>query len=325
MLLHSPAEYYIKFLVTHPDRYSISGILEIIADKGLDGIRAEYIQRLRSLYLPPEPFYPFDLKHEPSQRFLRREKIWGLYYPTRDEPAALAWRILCAPRAKEFVETMVISSAPEKLIAENVYKRFRIPVIESSIHKYKHYFWNLDLLDGTDLRTLLMLRAETGSDDADKVTALEARLRRKASYTDPRRVAADLPYSPVTALLAQMRMGALPDNLNLARVLEVARGATSLRFLEAVLHGGPEDSGKALNYITAAKISSEMLKELSSPEEELKKKLLELRLNKRSNTVQSIKQLSQGNYTTEIAPTKFVENQFAEDEEEEDVGGISTQ
>src|SRR5580693_8714948 len=106
--LRSPAEFYIRSLIVHPDNYSDADIVEILDDQRLIFYSEEYIGRFRKKVPPrPEPFYPDDDKHLPSYTYVTREYINTIFLRSREMKEALT--ILKWPRIQEFVETMMTS------------------------------------------------------------------------------------------------------------------------------------------------------------------------------------------------------------------------
>ncbi len=307
MLRFSPAEFYIKFLLIHPSNYSNRDIEGILKDSQLDFIGDDHLLKLRSLLTAPIPFYPQDKRHHRSQRFLIREKIQGLFH--RDEVVRRAFDILESPRAKEFVESMSLSGAPSTAIATALTTQKRFFCTAEVVDKYLHYFWNLSLVDCTEIRAIISLRSVVEVREGDAFGSAKAKLLEKAAYNDSRRVAADLPNAPLVALLSQMRMGVMPNNIDLARALDAVQKAATLRSLEASLRGGYEDDKKASNYILTAKMAGEMLETVVKPDEKLREQLSTIALTTETRDVPTIKKLSNGKHTIDMAPPVRVEKE----------------
>jgi hypothetical protein len=303
--LRSPAEYYIKGLIVSPDNYTDDAIIEMLEERGLDALQAKYIKRLRTRLSRPNPFRPYETKpkHTASYHFVMREGIFDLFI--QDASMKIAFRLLEIPRVKEFVETMVLSHAPDAAIASAIVRNQRIPCTPKAIERYRHYFWNIELLDSSQMRALLNYRQEsTGSEDetATKEDKAEYRAAKKASWLDSRRLAADLPYSPVTALMAQMRMGVMPTNHDLAKTMILTRQFASMRTLEATMYGGERDSHRALNFSLVAKNMGEMLESVVRPDEALRQDLERISLKTDVAPVPSIHMLSDGRHTVDVQP-----------------------
>lgn len=301
MRLRSPAEFYIKYLVCHPDRYTSDAVKERLLDEGLDFISTKYIDGLRDKCKPPKPFQPTNQNHFPSYRFIIREKINRLFLP--DAAMKTAKEILATPRAKEFVESMLLVNVPLTAIAGFVTRQRKIFCNVEALELYKHYFWNTDLLDSSQMRMLLQLRvdvlAEHVPEFKDKKSVLKS-----AYYKDPRTVAANLPYSPTSALLSQMRMGIKSSRAEIALRMMEARDVALVRAIEAVHTDGPGDDQKFMNYVNGGRILEELLQMVAKPEDQLRKQLSAIGLRTETKALPSIHSLSGGQHTVEIAPTK---------------------
>ena len=118
MIRHSPCEVYIKYLLSHVGGYGDEDVIQILRLKQLDFIGPSYLQRLRSDLLVPTTFRPHDRRHRPSARFLSTHQLHYLYHP--DGAMEIARKVLHNPRAKEAMETMLITADPPALIADSM-------------------------------------------------------------------------------------------------------------------------------------------------------------------------------------------------------------
>ena len=75
MIRRSPGEYYTKFLILQPARYTDAQIKELLLDDQLDYVSGSYMKKLRAQCRPPEPFFPYDKNHRRSRNFLIGEGI----------------------------------------------------------------------------------------------------------------------------------------------------------------------------------------------------------------------------------------------------------
>lgn len=300
MLRHSPAEFYIKYLIVHPSGHDDARVKELLDEVQLDSINEEYIKKLRATCTPPYPFYPSDPLHRPSQRFLMKEKLQGLF--SLDESTKRAIDALKSPRVKEFIESMVLSGASSVLIASALTNQKNFACTSLSIDKYKHFFWNIDLVDTTEMRALLALRASQPDENEKYEDRVVKAALYRASFDDPRRVAADLPNAPLVALMSQMRMGFMPRQIDLAKVLEATQKAAAIRALEATLRGAPRDSTRALEFSTVTKMMGEVLETVVKPDERLREELATIALRTEEGGVPIIHELSQGQHTLDLQP-----------------------
>lgn len=313
MNLRSPAELYIKYLICHPDGFNDLVIETALKELDILFLGEDYLKSLRARCVPPDPFRPNDPHHKKSHRFLIAENIRSLFLQTRH--TKIAFRLLERPRIKEFVESMILSHAPSAATAMRVVT-LGMQCTSEAIDEYKKYFWNVDLLSATQMRTILHMELDQSVDDKDKgITRDKKRAMKRASYLDPRKLAADLPYSPITALMAQMRMGVMPNRLELGKILQQAQAMAGLKVLEATMFGSPQDSQTALNFSTVVRNMTEALETVIKPDEHLREQLQAIALRTDAAPVPSIHQLSAGNHTVDIQPSlQQVTHEPVEDE-----------
>lgn len=303
MQLRSPAEFYIKYLVVKPENLSDQAIENILKELELDFIDTKYITALRERTTKPVPFYPKDRLHSRSQRFILKEGLHSIFFPDVNMKAAL--RVLETPRAKEFVEAMLLSRAPSAAIAGAVRSQRGIDCSAGAIDKYRHYFWNIDLLSSTQMRTLLIYRQElvgaTGENASKQDRALH-NAAKKAGYMDARRIASELPNSPMTALMTQMRMGAMPGKVELAKLVQMAQAFSIVRTAEATMYNSVQDSQKALNFSHVARNMTDILEKVVKPDEHLHEGLRKIGLRTDPLTPPTVHQLSDGSHTVDLQP-----------------------
>lgn len=301
MRLRSPAEFYIRYLVCHPDKFSTPAIKERLIDEGLDFISDAYIDSLRAKMKPPKPFFPTDPSHVPSYRFIIKEQINRIFQP--DVPMRIAREVLDTPRAKEFVESMLLAHVPLSAITGAITQRHRIRCTVDAIEAYRHYFWNTDLLDSSQMRVLLQLRIDIAAENVPELKDRK-KILTSAYYKDPRKVAADLPYSPTTALLAQLRLGVKPGRAEIALRMMETRDIAWVRAIEAAQTDGPGDDQKFVNYVNGGRMLEELLQMVAKPEDQLRKQLSAIGLRTELAPVVSVHALSGGQHTVEVAPTR---------------------
>jgi hypothetical protein len=299
--LRSPAELYIKYLICHPDGFSDLLIKSALEELDILYVGDTYLASLRSRCVPPTPFRPHDPLHKKSHRFLIAENIRSLFMQTND--TKIAFKILEKPRIREFVESSILSYAPDAAIAVRA-TSYGMRCTAGAISEYKKYFWNVDLLSATQMRTILNMELDQSVVDSDaKDVKDRKRAMKRASYLDPRKLAADLPHSPITALMAQMRMGVMPNRMELGKILQQAQAMAGLKVLEATMFGSPQDSQTALNFSTVVRNMTEALETVIKPDEHLREQLQSIALRTESAPVPSIHQLSAGQHTVDIQPT----------------------
>lgn len=318
MQLRSPAEGYIKCLIVHPDGLSNEEIERTLGLAGLDFISATYVNTLRALLGPtPRVFYPFDPSHTASFRFLQERGLAEFFHRTPAVREASA--LLGVPRAKEFVEAMFVTKAPISGISAAVQRVRDHAISEAGLQMYEKFYWNVSLLDSVQLRTLLQMRYERLAELSTAEGRALARATKYVRYQDPRKVAADLPSSPLAALLIQMKMGVSPANLDMVRRLESTKNVAILRAEECALNGTPSDSKRASEWATTAKLMKELLDSEHRPDEQLHERLSVIALKSEDRPILSIRELTGGNVTVDLQPeptSETVDGGAAEDDDD---------
>lgn len=297
MIRRSPAEYYIKYLIVHPDAYGDEEIEDVLRTSQLDNIGLEYIERLRQTCSPPVPFYPNDDLHFPSQRFLIREDLRALFFP--DQHTECALNILGTPRAKEVVETSLICRSTMAWIAAVLTRKLGVRSTPESVSIYKHYFFNTDLVDSHELKTILRKRVEL-IDVYDSHQQILKTIGWKTGYSDPRRISAEMAITPLAGMMNEMRMGLMPTNIELSKVASAARLAATVGCLEGLMRGERPDRCRDL--AQTAKLMHEMLETVGDPESELQSSLQALTLQTEAEPIPPIRQLTGGNHTVDVQP-----------------------
>lgn len=318
MIRRSPCELYIKFLLCHPDAYSLDAARAIIYKQQLDWVDDNYAKGLKDRMTVPNPFYPTNLSHKPSVRFVHKEKLAGFFTP--DEPARVAHTLLQDARAKETIETMALTRDQPAFISH----RLRTMGIHSTVlavQRYLTYYWDLRLVDTLEINALLQMRREsilafpTGPGGEPSVhDRMQYNALSSVKYRDPRAMALSIPISPIAGLMNQIRQGILPKRVELAAIAEATRVASALRALESSVSGGLHGGALTRDYAMSTKLMSELIQELGSPEAELKKGLQQLALKNEDARLPLLSDLSGGSHTTDLQPTAEATAEEIEDE-----------
>lgn len=316
MIRRCPAENYFRYLVAHPSCYDNKYIEELAEQLQLDYLGDWYIQWLRDRTHPPKPFHPEDDGHVASFRFMQREGLYKAFQPDKYYNEAL--RILAKPRWREMVESMVCAGAPNEVIAHAVRVRQRGSMHEESVRLYKYYFWNVELLESFELRALLDLRNSglLASGSAPESKQRQYLSLRSMRHTDPRAVAARLPSTPLSGLIAQMELGVMPRKIDLGEVVERTMEAALLRTHAAVMQGGPMGSQMATAFSMTAEAMSRLKQVVVNPEEKLREDLKRIGVATTAHKVPMMSQLTGGNHTTSVQPDPVEVETTAEDVED---------
>jgi hypothetical protein len=315
MIRHSPAENYFRYLVAHPNCFDNKYIEDIAAELKLDYLGDWYLQWLRDRMAPPKPFYPEDETHRASYRFLLREGLLSAFIPDRAYTEAL--RILSKPRWREIVESMILSGAPNDVIAHAVRVRQHGVATAEGVKTFKHFFWNIDLLESMEMRVLLDMR-HSGmlSKGDDLASAKQHVVTRAFRHTDPRVVAARLPSSPLAGLVAQMELGVMPRKIDMGEVAERTMEAALLRTFSSVQTGGPLNVQMGQGYAVIADIMGRLKQTLVNPEDKLREDLKRISVATTPNKVPTVAQLTGGNHTVNVHPDPVEVETTGEDVED---------
>ena len=300
MIRRSPAELYIKYLLVHPKGYSNEDIEDILTFAQLDSLGSWYLDRLRVQLQTPQPFHPYNKTHAASQTFLLQHGLRRLFDP--DAAVSEALKVLKMPRVKEYVETTIIVNAPLEAVAYHAKRAKNFQISAEGLHFYKQCFWNTELLDSVELRALISRRAHLLTRHANGDIQGQAKAFQQASYNDPRRLAADMPASPYTAMIALMKLGFMPGKVELVKMAEHAKLGALSRVAESVFRDGPNDCIKAEKYAGVARIMAELVDGMVRPDQELREQLAAIALRTDENRVPLIHELSQGNHTVDMSP-----------------------
>jgi hypothetical protein len=323
MFRRSPCDLYLKYLIVHPDHLTDEAIERRAVAEQLDSGGRVHLTRLRSSCVPPRLFRPLDAFHDPSHRFLTKHNIRRLFFP--DEHVETAFQILQAPRAKEFVEAMLLAEAPAIRIGQEVTRRFGVVCATEGINSYKRFFWDIDKLDTTERRTLIRMRA-VATDPVDEALRDDPMVRlremayagalEKAHYKDPRRIAVDLPSSPISSVIIQIYMGAEPSELDIGMLLHDTRRLAVLRANEEARGNMPGSAKRFRDWVAGLKDLKEIMEDSATPAQELEKHIQTLRLKTRPSSAPVLHQLSGGRHTIDLQPQSVSE----EEEDESDAG-----
>lgn len=301
MIRRTPCEYYLKYLLVHPDSYSTDDIKLALREHQLDFPGDIPVSRLRERLVKPATFRPADKRHSATFRFLVREGIYYLFHLDDETRAAIF--LLKRPRAKEMIEAMTIAGDPISFILHRL-KAMGIKVTEKALQRYLFYFWNLELVDRTELHALMQMRVSSmATDGEDLASTLRHKAMQRAAYNDPRMVALNSPVPAFAGIFNQMRTGYMPPPIDLPTVMSRVREIMILRSAESGLDRGPMAARNSLDFSGAAKNVHELLEAIGTPDDELKRDLTSLLLAHSDAPVPTIHQLTHGEHTVDVQPT----------------------
>jgi len=277
-MARSPSEFYLKYLITHPDGLNNEAIRERMGELHLPCGPDKYLDRLRGRLVAPRPFHPDRPRHEPSKQFLVEEEIWGLWHPT--EHTRMAMSLLGKPTPQQAVHSMMAVGADDETVAMLLDKRYGIGFSTRAAGRYRKYCWNMDLVNITELRAVC--RSMAGG---------------APSRRDPLVLASELPATPASGMLVQMRLGFVPATMDHYKALKKVAELCTARMYEAMAMGGKEAAEEFRNCAWGLKYLSEIMDAMTAPEEDLRKMMRGVRLVTRTIQTPTVNQLTRGDFS----------------------------
>jgi len=275
MFVRSPSEFYLKYLVTHPDGLTTAAVRAHMHSRRLYPGPDGYIDALRTRLFPPKPFFPSRPKHKPSSDFLIEEGIYGLWH--QNEHTKMAMSLLEQALPQEAAHAMLSVGSPPESTALLLDKRFGLPFSTQAVERYKKYFWNTDLVS----------RAELGQ--------ICAALAGTPQKFDPVLNAARLPATPMSAVVVQIRLGFIPEKLNQYEALKKCTEACTYRMYEALMTGGKEGAEIFRNLSWGQKFTFDAMSTMAAPENDLKKMISSIELVTKATKPPTIDEVTGGN------------------------------
>ncbi len=148
-----PCQNFIKYLLTL-DMFSFKEIENNIVSMGFPGLPIDYIEKLdKSLPVKPTDFDIGNKYHKPTSDYLKSQGIYNLVFKDRYTNEALNY--LTHTEIKPFVEKCLLGRVATKEIAKRANSKFGSLLTEQGIERYKHYFWNIDIVKIEDWAKLL--------------------------------------------------------------------------------------------------------------------------------------------------------------------------
>lgn len=314
MVRASPCDYYLKYLVTHPENYEDRQIRNLVKLHGLDFLSMQHLERLRKTCVPPTPFYPEQVTHHPSQRFLTTERIHHLWHYNADDDAKAAIKLLDHPRGKELAEGLLFTGA-EPLWVSQMLKRVQFSASARAVELFRHYYFNTELVSGLELRAIMGMRATVLANPDDPDERCFAENMRSASKSELANLTTNSPLSPFSRILTMLRVGLMPSGVQVSRIATAGRTAAVVRSLENSLLGRAEP---ARDFALTAKILNELLESVGDVSGDLQKNLMSVALDTDASEVPSIEQLTAGNHTMDLLPAAARQEMMANEEDDDE-------
>lgn len=247
MRRQSPAGLCVRALVI--EGFDDEAIRQRLVRDHVELVDEPYLSDVRADVVLPRPFLPFDLTHVPSQAFLHHQGVTAWF--RRDPDMLAAIRLLRAARAREAVEALMIGGAPAGWLTAEA-RRFGVMISVRGIGLFERFFLDTSVVDDRDLVAYLHERRGSPNDPIDE--------------QDLRILAARSRNSSIGLLLTRMRLGRMPSNLEISRVLASTRTSAAVGALDATVRGRPR---RAERFSAVARNVGEILAAVGDPRTDL--------------------------------------------------------
>jgi hypothetical protein len=240
-MYRSPAEYYIKYLISIQS-LSDGEVVDRARELGISFIPGEvdYVKWLRKSLIFPRNYDPKNPYHKPSLSFMYESGIFDMWYPSEATHRALD--LFSVPEVRELVcrhlSTDVMPLDKLETFLQNFYA-LDVPV--KVLREFRHYFWNLQLLSNDERQHLL-----------------------NGPQTPPAtKTIANLPRDAFGPLVLLWKSGHTPLHIDRAGILYYMRNIAFLNAIEAdrTMYQGMNKSTTMRNYFEIVKQSQEKIDE----------------------------------------------------------------
>lgn len=156
-MIRHPSELFIKFLMCRPDPGSDNDnwVINYVEQLGFPAPDRNYLAYLRHnlMAVKPHDFAPANRYHLDTTRFLKEQKIYGLFNP--DKTCLDSFQILTNLKARPIIEDMLLGRLEPKEVAKKVNSRLSTFFTGEVIEAYARYFWDCSLLKVDDWAVML--------------------------------------------------------------------------------------------------------------------------------------------------------------------------
>lgn len=258
----SPCEFYVKYILVKEEEISNKQLIHRLHRERviLPPDEEEYIESLR-LELDsssPDPFMPDNLRHGPSQEYLHQHGLWTIWHPDRamdDARRMFENRVM-----RSAMNALTVCGFPPPHIITLLSYKYGITCFEAMISDYKHYFWNMSILE-YDERAQLYADVRTSSPAARAFTSRGARAGQREVLQD-----LDFPVSqPNDDMMDDLRRRLISDRGTCREGFSVADAKALASMAQAI---GNPDSIDMQGVLTAQQMLARFSATTSvSPEE----------------------------------------------------------
>jgi len=273
--VHSPSEYYIKYLLSESGLEEKESIRTHLSQLGLDYRSHVYLSTLYDTMLPlPEPYMPEDPKHYKTTKWLRDHRIHDMW---RSTPAVQeAQLILNDLSLREHLHPLLLSNLPPTDVIRQVRRHTRLRLTRQSVLVYAHYFWNRQVMGQREWIRYLSGMSEGSAMQAGLTLA-------------PDMMRDHLPHI--------MGLSGPPAWQGPDAIVRVAQIAFSKVLQTEHMPPSVNDSRMLKNYMEVMFRADEIMQRSGSAIQEVLKAFQSFRMRTDDRKVIDIDQLSGGNYT----------------------------
>lgn len=260
------------------------------------------LNAIRSAFDLPRVFNPTSRTHKASRAFILGSDCWPLF--EQHDMREQALRILRAPRVREVVESGALLGVPHAAVVTTLATHLRLTDVTSgALQIYGSAFFETSRFTRAQLKIVVqqsvrqaVVRVAGGEEDGPPV--------RRALSSDPRMVAVSLPSSPVAWNAVLMAMGFAPGRFELAKIVDQLETVAATRAAQALLRGGRDDERRAEGFTRVLRGLREIHGGAVSPDDELKNKLMQFKMQNDTSPVVGINELRRRGeeVTTDLVP-----------------------
>jgi hypothetical protein len=166
-----PAQYYISYLILRGD--DVSKINKELEELELLKVPSNFVDILSKQIISRKPQdFSFEESDRKSCDFLRSEQLYNLAFP--DKFTKEAFSVFNREHIRLILEKLILGREEPVIIAKLLNSRFKTSFTTEGIVRFRHYFWNPEIMRHEDWKIVFDQRREK-----DKYEAI---LRNGANY-----------------------------------------------------------------------------------------------------------------------------------------------
>lgn len=262
-------EYFYRYLFSRPDIQVAEVVYqgESLALQPLDNSDVERISE--ELGEPPENYSPGD-NHVPTIEWLTARRIKGMWYPNKSINESL--QILMTPRRRELAEAIILSPMCMSAALEEI----PLDCSVQGLKLFKHYFYNVDLLNPADLSEHL-----------------------KSDHRH-RMIASCHPEDDVALTIMKHLYGVQSSDLSAGKIAKMAIGSTGVKILSNSRgESSVDDSLMLSRYMNVVERAQQILLDGGLAAEDILDMLNEIKIERTDPAVITYKELTGHHYVPE--------------------------